>query len=317
MELLETLKASSPVFPNDLSRIIFVKKEDSIEKGFKVLIDNNILAAPVYDEKEKRYVSFFSMVDLIYEILDIVERESLPKGDISSVMTMLNDKNLFCKQRITDIANISKREPFIIVNAEKRLDEVARLMSKNKIHRVAVLDSRGELCNVISLSRIIECASQLFGIDNQLTKIGEKTISELNLGRNEVITISSDKRALDAFKTIAELGISGIGVLDSGGHLCGVISDHDLNVIKSHCQYLSLLYLPICEYLDAMKKLTNSPKHVITCTYNETFKEVTQRIAENKIHRIFIVNEENKLKGVISLLDILEQIVWAQKLHEN
>eukprot|EP01133_Synstelium_polycarpum_P018035 gene18035-21529_t len=269
-----------------MSKIVFVKKDDGIEKGFK--------------------------------ILEIVSTANTPPGDLMSVLSGSLDKNLFKKQKVGDISNMSKREPFIIVDSEKRLDEVATLMSRHKIHRVAVLDQRGELCNVISLSRIIECSAQLFGIDNDLTAMGSKTVEQLSLGLDkEVISTSQDKPAIDAFKIIARMSVSGIGVTDEQNRLVGVISDHDLNLIKSQGQYLNLLYQPITEYLSAIKKLTNCPRNVVTCKKSDTFKDVVQKVAENKIHRIFVVNDENKLLGVISLLDILEFIVKSKQTTQD
>eukprot|EP01132_Coremiostelium_polycephalum_P004540 gene4540-5656_t len=309
MELLKTLKANSPVFPNDLSRILYVKKNDPIENGFKTLIDNNILSAPVYDENEKRYCCFFSFTDLIHEVLEATSTIFLPQGDITTVMNILIEKDLFKKHRVGDIANISKRDPFIVIDSDKRLDEVARLIVNNRLRRVAVIDQRGELCNIITISRIIECISHLFEMDRELGVLGEKKIRDIKIGSGDVITIQSNEKALEAFRLIARMGISGIGVVDSQKKIVGVISEHDLNIIKSHCQYLSLLYLPISEYLEALQKICGQPRSTITCKKTDSFKDVVQKITENKIHRIFVVDDDNRLEGIISLVDILEQVV--------
>ncbi|EGG17329.1 hypothetical protein DFA_08324 [Cavenderia fasciculata] len=312
MELLHTLKASSPVFPNDQSKILFCKSNDPIDKGFKMLIDHNILSTPVYDEKEKRFVSFFSMIDVIYQILEILSTDNQQdEGDMSTYLQNNTDRSLFQKNKVCDIANKSKREPFIFVNAESKLDDVARLMSKNHIHRVAVFDEKGDLCNIISLSRIIECASQLFGMDNHLTSLGSRPIETLALGKNQVISITEDKKAIDAFELIASMGISGVAVVDSHQKLKGVISDHDLVLIKSSGQYLNLLYQPINSYLQVIKTLATCPKQLITCKKTDTFKEVLLKVAENKVHRIFVVDDHNTLCGVIGLNDLLEQIVMS------
>ncbi|KAF2071517.1 hypothetical protein CYY_007161 [Polysphondylium violaceum] len=309
MELLRTLKASSPVFPNDDSKVLSVNKDDTISKAFQVLIDNNILSVPVYDKNEKKFCCFFSMLDIIQEILDVTNNFKLPDGDISSVLTILQEKQLFKMSKVGDIANISKRDPFIIVNSEMKLDDVARVMVRNNIRRVPVLDSRGELCNVITNSRLIECVSHLFGMDHELTKMGQQTIAQLNIINYDVISVRSDKGAQEAFKIIAEMGVSGVGIVDQDNKLIGSINDSDLKLIKSHAQYLSLLYLPISQYLQVLEELKMKSKQILTFKETDCFKDVLENIVATKSHRLFLVDDDFKLKGVVSLQDILEKIV--------
>ncbi|EGC37237.1 hypothetical protein DICPUDRAFT_91670 [Dictyostelium purpureum] len=314
MELLKTLKASSPVFPNDSSTIKAVNMTDPIETGLKQLISNNILSAPVYNPIEKKYYCFFSMLDVINEIVQNTSGNELNMGDISTVLSVMQEKNLLKKTIISDIADNSKRDPFIVVDSESTLDKVTCLMVKNNIRRIAVLNQRGELCNVITNSRIIECISHLFEMDRELEILGKRTIKEMKIGHKEVISIEQNKRALDAFRLISEMGVSGIAVLNEKRELVGSISDGDLRLIKSKCQYLSLLNLPIKEYLEALKKITDYKSTFLTCRSNDTFKEIVQSIGEKRAHRVFIINTHNQLEGVLSLQDILEQIVLPQDL---
>jgi len=309
MELLRTLKASSPVFPNDDSKVLSVHKDDTISKGFKVLIDNNILSVPVYDRNEKKFCSFFSMLDIIQEVLEVTNNFTLPDGDISSVLTILQEKQLFKKSKVGDIANVSKRDPFIIVNSEMKLDEVARVMVRNNIRRVPVLDSRGELCNVITNSRLIECVSHLFGMDHELSLMGQKTMKQLNIINYDVVSVRSDKGAHDAFRMIAEMGVSGVGIVDKDNKLIGSINDSDLKLINSQGQFFSLLYLPITQYLQALEQLQIKSKNILTFKETDLFKDVLENIATSKSHRVFLVDDDYKLKGVVSLQDILEKIV--------
>ncbi|KYR02406.1 hypothetical protein DLAC_01245 [Tieghemostelium lacteum] len=315
MELLKTLRANSPVFPNDSSQIFYVNKSDTINVGFKKLIDNNILSVPVYDESKKRFTSYLSMTDLVHEILDITNNINLPEGDINTVLNTLTEKNLFKKDKVSDIADMSKMDPFITVESEKSLDQVLRLMVKNEISKVAVLDHNNQLCNVICASRIVECVSHLFGMDSELTKLGQRPVSALNIIKRDVISVKTSDKALRAFELIAQMGISGVAVVDANDptKIVGVISNNDLKLIKSHAQYLTLLYLPVKEYIQALKKLVVTPKDLITCKETDPFREIVEKITGNHIHRIFVVDDNQNLRGIITLQSILEQIVLTSQ----
>ncbi|KAN0039255.1 hypothetical protein ACTA71_001449 [Dictyostelium dimigraforme] len=312
MELLKTLRASSPVFPNDSSVIKAVSMTDKIDVALKQLISNNILSAPVYNPNEKKYYCFFSMLDLIKEIVTTSSTQHWEQeGDINTVLLDLQDRKLFKKSIVADICDSSKRDPFIVVDSETMLDNVTTLMVKNNIRRVAVLNQKGELCNIITNSRIIECISHLFAMDKELEQLGKKTIKEMKIGTIDVISISSDKKAWDAFKLISKMGVSGVGVTDSRGKLIGSISDSDLKLIKPKFQYLQLLHLPVSEYLAALKKVTDN--NYIYCKPSDSFKSVVENVAEKRAHRVFIVNDDHHPIGVVSLQDILEQIVIHHK----
>ena len=49
----------------------------------------------------------------------------------------------------------------------------------------------------------------------------------------------------------------------------------------------------------------NFAKKVITCTNNNTLRELFELLINNSIHQIYLVNKENQAIGVISFLDII------------
>jgi CBS domain-containing protein len=43
----------------------------------------------------------------------------------------------------------------------------------------------------------------------------------------------------------------------------------------------------------------------VTCTINETLKDVVAKLIQHRIHRIFITDDDNTLEGVLSLCDLI------------
>lgn len=52
---------------------------------------------------------------------------------------------------------------------------------------------------------------------------------------------------------------------------------------------------------------------MITCSKDHTLKEVIQMLDNNKIHRIYVVDNNDNLEGVITLRDIISKLVHEPK----
>lgn len=52
---------------------------------------------------------------------------------------------------------------------------------------------------------------------------------------------------------------------------------------------------------------------VASCTKNETLGTIMERIVNKEVHRLVIVDEENRVTGIVSLSDILTYIILKQE----
>lgn len=306
MDFLKTLKVPSPVFPNDVNKVSFISSESTIADGFQLLISQNILSVPLYNDSSKKYIGSLSMLDIVIHALSALgdsESES-----VSLAVSTLNEKEHFRNYKVKDVAG-KARLNIPTVDSSSTVDVVAKSMVETKAHHVLGLNSDGELVNVISQSRIVECISSLFGVDPVLTKLGVKTVKELDMGLRDVISIQESDKAANAFRLLAEKNVSGIAVVNSSKQLVGNISVRDLRVIKSNASFLKLLSLPITAYAEAVVTESGVPKSVITCNPQDTYRTVLERVVSNKVHRCYVVNENNELIGVVSLWDLLNQLV--------
>lgn len=312
MDFLATIKAPSPVFPNDQNAIVSVGADATVAQGFQALVSNGILAAPVFDYDEKKYYYMFTMRDIVNHALRIMDEPHFSNEDIPASV-FLTEKDHFRNYKIRDI--VGKKDKLVEVGTDVSVDKVVELMVQNNAHRVVSLNEDRSLNNIITESRVAECLYHLFDASPTLGSLGKQSIKDLGLASASVVSVKESDRALDAFKLMSEHNISGLPVLNSEGSLVGNISESDLRAIHSNAQYLKLLILPVSEYLAAMHKHDSSlpraskERELVKCDPIDTYRSVVERIVETKVHKCYVVDAAGAVTGVISLHNVLAALV--------
>lgn len=106
------------------------------------------------------------------------------------------------------------------------------------------------------------------------------------------ITLHIDSKVRDAEKIMSEYHIGGIPVVDENRILMGIITNRDLRFIKD----------PNRDIKDIMTK-----DKLITAKAGITLEEAEEILQEFKIEKLPIIDEENKLTGLITYKDILKR----------
>jgi len=125
-------------------------------------------------------------------------------------------------------------------------------------------------------------------IEDQASQVDYVKRSESGMIKNP-ITLSKDHSLLDAEKIMSTYKISGIPVVDKNGYLEGIVTNRDLR------------YRVLDETLidDVMTK-----KNLVTSSVNTTLEEAKKILMNHRLEKLLIVDEDNKLKGLITSKDI-------------
>jgi len=107
---------------------------------------------------------------------------------------------------------------------------------------------------------------------------------------------------LTAFKNLYEEYVTGLAAIDTNGVLRGNISASDLKYLNVHnpAEFIKNLSLPVGQYI--------KDKAPIVVTPNDTMEKLLEKIKLNKVHRVYVVDKDNKPIQVISLGDIMSQL---------
>ena len=178
------------------------------------------------------------------------------------------------------------------------------MISDWDVHRVPVIDGSGELVSLLSQSRITQFLSQhmlKFPIVN-------KSIGELSLGlRPHIICVKATDLTVSAFHAMRKNRVSGVGVVDDSGALIGVLSVTDLRSVGYDDQLFRRLYTTVGDFIaTAQNANAAKPRTVITVKLNNSVAQVFELFNKYGIHRLYVVDAENRPIGVISLGDLLK-----------
>jgi CBS domain-containing protein len=143
-----------------------------------------------------------------------------------------------------------------------------------------------------------------------------------DLMTRDVITVQPTTPLSDAIKLLVDRNISGLPVVDDAGKLVGVISESDLMWrekgldLPPHILFLdSVIYLenPLQHERDLHKVLGQTVGEVMTdrpisITIHSTLPMAARIMHDKKIHRLPVVDAEDRPIGILTQSDIVRAI---------
>lgn len=141
--------------------------------------------------------------------------------------------------------------------------------------------------------------------------------------KQQVISVSKEQSIEEVAKVLADNGISGVPVVDDAGKVIGVISETDLlckDIEPRFPSYIELLggiiYIEgIKKYEEELRKLTAltaeqiMTKAVVTAKETDDIRYAATLMVDNKVNRLPVVNDQNKLVGIISRSDLVKTMI--------
>lgn len=143
----------------------------------------------------------------------------------------------------------------------------------------------------------------------------DKLVSEVMT--HDVVTMNPDMSVRQAWTLMLKNKVKATPVVDPSGTVVGILTDEDLLERAGIQQRLSIaIRMDANEVNQELRTLENSPlsvkdvmtQPVITALENETLGVATSRMVKSGLKRLPVVNDEGKLVGVLSRLDILRQV---------
>ncbi|KAJ0023758.1 hypothetical protein NQD34_003657 [Periophthalmus magnuspinnatus] len=314
------------------SKLVVFDTSLQVKKAFFGLVSNGVRAAPLWDSKKQCFVGMLTITDFInilhrYYKSPLVQIYELEEHKIETW------REVYLQDSFKPLVSISPNESLY--------DAVSSLL-KNKIHRLPVIDpSTGNTLYILTHKRILKFL-KLFIAEMPKPSFLAKTLEELNIGTfHKIAVVRSDTPLYTALGIFVEQRVSALPVVDEKGTrikegMWKFVLEYSTNdLVLSLCQFAGRV-VDIYSKFDVINlaaektynnldiTVTKALQHrsqyfegVLTCNRHETLEAIINRLVEAEVHRLVVVDEQEVVKGIVSLSDILQALVLTNKDQEN
>uniref|UniRef100_A0A5B6Z8I0 CBS domain-containing protein n=1 Tax=Davidia involucrata TaxID=16924 RepID=A0A5B6Z8I0_DAVIN len=233
----------------------------------------------------------------------------------------LTSSDFYKNTKVRDISGTFRWAPFLALQKSNSFLTMLLLLSKYRMKSVPVVDpGERKIDNIITQFAVIHMLEECAGL-HWFENWGTKKLSELGLPlmkSSRIVKVYEDEPVLQAFKLMRQKGVGGVPVIESGGKKAvGNISIRDIQFLLTAPEiYKDYRSITAKNFLTAVRRhleehQQSSPllKGMVTCRRDNTIKEVILMLDSMKIHRIYVVDDEGNLEGVITLRDIISKLV--------
>jgi len=178
------------------------------------------------------------------------------------------------------------------------------------VHRVPVVDDKGQLVNIISQSTVVKLLSL------KCIRIGDPAYSDANspclgettAGSTPVLSVSKNETVINTFRILDSKNKSGVALLDESGRLVGTTTGKDLGLFLKNPS-LAALNRPIFEHLQDIRANSIEIKTPAIAVFEkDKLSRAVALLAATTVHRVFLINNEASYQPtrVISITDIFK-----------
>ncbi|XP_036331277.1 uncharacterized protein LOC118742948 [Rhagoletis pomonella] len=266
-----------------------------VKKAFYALVYNGVRAAPLWDSQKQQFVGMLTITDFI-KILQMYYKSP------NASMEQLEEHKLDTWRSVLH----NQVMPLVSIGPDASLYDAIKILIHNRIHRLPVIDpATGNVLYILTHKRILRF---LFLYINELPKPSymQKTLRDLRIGTYDNIeTADENTSIIMALKKFVERRVSALPLVDSEGRLVDIYAKFDVINLAAEKTYNDL---------DVSLRKANEHRNewfegVHKCRLDDTLYTIMERIVRAEVHRLVVVDENQKVIGIISLSDILLYLV--------
>jgi CBS domain-containing protein len=264
----------------DMFKLVTLNNHETVETALRKLAGFKFLSAPVN-------------VSGSMKIIDLV--------DIASALVSCDDLKKCFALPIAQVCDLSSAEDneYKLFDQRTNLLEIANYLSKGNHHRVLVVDMEDD-------NKPVGIISQM-DIARWLAKHAEnvpvalRTLDAKNIMAPNPLCVREGDMALSALQKCVKHHYSGVGVVANNGSLVANISLSDLRGLVPETG--NRLKLPVMRFLNETHLVVKEP---VTVAADTPFTGLVKLLCQNHIHRLYVVDNDRKPTGLISLTSLLE-----------
>lgn len=278
------------------SKLVVFDTSLQVKKAFFALVSNGVRAAPLWDSKKQCFVGMLTITDFI----NILHRYY--KSPLVQIYELEEHKI----ETWREVYLQDSFKPLVSISPNASLYDAVSSLLKNKIHRLPVIDPlTGNTLYILTHKRILKFL-KLFISEIPKRAFLFQTLEELNIGTfDNIAVVHADTPVYAALGIFVDQRVSALPVVDENGRVVDIYSKFDVINLAAEKTYNNL-------DITVTKALQHRSQHfegVLTCRATETLEAIINRLVEAEVHRLVIVDEQEVVRGIVSLSDILQALV--------
>eukprot|EP01108_Squamamoeba_japonica_P010230 TRINITY_DN9894_c0_g1_i1.p2 TRINITY_DN9894_c0_g1~~TRINITY_DN9894_c0_g1_i1.p2 ORF type:complete len:465 (-),score=238.11 TRINITY_DN9894_c0_g1_i1:71-1399(-) len=269
-----------------------IESSESIEQAVKHLKSRNILSCPVVENGA--VIGVLDMQELLSFLVSCVA----PSEDEE-----IAERNMTMRS-VKDLLTMSPRDVLTPLDPRDTATMAVELFATG-VHRCPLTDETNKLAGLVTQ---VDLAMQLVLAmrEGSSQEVGARSLESLGIGLREPVWVDGDQDVGDTLTQLDAYQLSSLAVVDGQRVLKGNFSITDvISLWKGHGSVAEGLNQSVTAYLQK-----NSPKSLepITCTRSTTLLDATAIMVDKQVHRLWVVDGDNKPIGVYSMTDLFKVV---------
>ncbi|EAW13152.1 AMP-activated serine/threonine-protein kinase regulatory subunit SNF4 [Aspergillus clavatus NRRL 1] len=279
---------------------------ESIRTLLSQRIFDGIVSAPLWDSKTSTFAGLLTTSDYINVIQYYFQNPA--------ALDQIDQFRLDSLREVEKALGVAPPET-ISIDPERPLYEACRRMLESRARRIPLVTNdsqtdRPHVLSVVTQYRILKFVA----VNVNDTQKLRKPLGEILLGTyNNIATASMDTPVIDVIHILVERSISSVPILNSKGVVYNVFEAVDVITLIKGGVYDDLS-LTVGE---ALKKRNAEFPGIYTCSLTDGLDTIFDTIRKSRVHRLVVVDEHFRLKGVLTLSDILQYILLEGENDES
>eukprot|EP00467_Chlorarachnion_reptans_P023567 CAMPEP_0114486134 /NCGR_PEP_ID=MMETSP0109-20121206/56_1 /TAXON_ID=29199 /ORGANISM="Chlorarachnion reptans, Strain CCCM449" /LENGTH=340 /DNA_ID=CAMNT_0001662283 /DNA_START=245 /DNA_END=1267 /DNA_ORIENTATION=+ len=306
------------------NEVFSIPNNATVETTLKELEKRKILSMPILEKKTMTYVGIVSISDIVVSICFNPAFAKLASGGSIEQLTKKDMEEIIeksvLKDTVENLVGVTEEGKTLWTFAESEsLGKLSEYFAQG-VHRALVLREEGGPCFVSQwdLAKFIQTKIEKIQDKGMLDEL-KKPLSSLGVKTGQVFAVKNTETALAGFRRLLQWqsfrdwNLAALPIVDSKtGKILGNLSESDLRGMNED-RLLDLLFLAPM-YL---KTLYGEMRKPITITLDCSFKDALTKLIDSKVHRVWIVDKDEKPIGVFSLSDVVSQFsTFAKWSHQ-
>ncbi|XP_040136654.1 5'-AMP-activated protein kinase subunit gamma-1 isoform X4 [Ictidomys tridecemlineatus] len=321
------------------SKLVVFDTSLQVKKAFFALVTNGVRAAPLWDSKKQSFVGMLTITDFI-NILHRYYKSALVRNLSPNTKTTFLAQSFsfsciflhasheikrkmikfFCFCFQVQIYELEEHKietwrevylqdsfkPLVCISPNASLFDAVSSLIQNKIHRLPVIDPEsGNTLYILTHKRILKFL-KLFITEFPKPEFMSKSLEELQIGTYaNIAMVRTTTPVYVALGIFVQHRVSALPVVDEKGRVVDIYSKFDVINLAAEKTYNNL----DVSVTKALQHRSHYFEGVLKCYLHETLETIINRLVEAEVHRLVVVDENDVVKGIVSLSDILQALV--------